>query len=102
MVEVIFKKSPKKDKKLRAIFTSENKKKVVDFGASGYMDYTLYYKRDGKEKANEKKKAYLSRHKVNEDWSNFMSPGSLSRYILWDKPTIAQSITSFKKRFNLN
>lgn len=103
MVQVIFKKSPKKDKKLRAIFTLEDgKKKNVDFGAIGYMDYTLYNKREGKKKADEKKEAYLARHKVNEDWSDYMTAGSLSRYILWNKPTVAQSISDYKKKFNLN
>ena len=99
---VIFKKSPRKDKKLRAIFTMEDgKKKNVDFGASGYMDYIKYYKRNGKQKANEKKKSYLARHKPNEDWSDPLSAGALSRWILWNKQTIARSISDYKKRFNI-
>ena len=103
MVSVIFKNSPKKDKKLRAIFTLENgKKKNVDIGAVGYNDYLIYNKKFDNKKADEKKKAYIARHKVNENWNDYMSAGSLSRWILWNKRTLAQSISSYKKKFNLN
>ncbi len=37
----------------------------------------------------------------NENWDNFMSPGSLSRYLLWNKKTLSASIADYKKNFNL-
>lgn len=99
---VIFKTSPRKEKKLRAIFTLKNgNKKNVDFGATGYKDFTIYSKLEGKEKAKEKRKAYLARHRENEDWSDPMTAGALSRWILWEKPNLRSAINSFKKRFNL-
>ena len=30
-----------------------------------------------------------------------MTAGSLSRYILWNKPTLKGSISDYRKRFNL-
>ena len=45
--------------------------------------------------------AYLKRHIVNENWDDFTSAGSLSRYILWEKPTIEASIKFFKSKFKL-
>ena len=43
--------------------------KKISFGAKNYMDYTLYYKKYGKEIADKKKAAYIARHsKSNEDW----------------------------------
>lgn len=103
MVKVDFSESPNKDKKIMAVFTfDDGKTKTTHFGAEGYMDFTLYNKRDGKEKANMKKKAYLDRHKVNEDWNDYTSAGSLSRWILWNKPTVKASMSDYKKRFNLS
>ena len=50
-------KSDKPEKKYY-IITKDNKR--VYFGAEGYYDYTLYYKKYGKELANNKKEAYLN------------------------------------------
>lgn len=84
-------KSPKKDKKYRAIFSSG---KHTDFGAKGYSDYT-------KHKDDDRKKRYISRHKKSENWRNPTSPGALSRWILWNKKTLSSSISDYKKRFKL-
>jgi len=81
-------------KKYDAVFRlDDGKEKVVRFGAAGYTDYTLSHD-------EVKKQAYLARHK-NEDWSNPMTAGALSRWILWNKPTVRGSIIDFKHRFNL-
>jgi hypothetical protein len=53
------------------------------------------------ELAKKRKTAYLRRHKANEDWTNPRTAGTLSKYILWNKPTIEESINSYKKKFNL-
>jgi len=74
--------------------------RTIHFGASGYMDYTKYYKQDPK-LAKQKKESYLARHRVNEDWNDVMSAGALSRWILWNKTTIEASVKDFKNRFNL-
>ena len=46
--------------------------------------------------SEEKKNAYLARHKVNEDWTK-PNAGSLSRWILWSAKSIRQGIANFKK-----
>ena len=98
---ISIKPSTNKDKKLMATFEQDNGRQVTThFGASGYFDYTKYYKQN-KEIAKQKKESYLARHRVNEDWNDVTSPGALSRWILWNKPTIEASKTDFKKRFNL-
>ena len=84
-------KSPIATKKYRAIFSDETH---TDFGAKGYSDYTIH-------NDDERKERYIKRHKTNEDWNNPKSAGSLSRYILWNKKTLSQSIADYKKRFNL-
>ena len=99
--------SDKKDKKYDATFREKGcpcakskppecgkKEKVVSFGAKGMSDYT-------KHKDDERKKLYLARHEKNEDWSNPITPGALSRWVLWNKKTLKASIDDFKKRFKL-
>ena len=86
--------------KYTAIFDVDGKTKTTNFGAKNYKDFTIYSKED-KELAEMKKKAYLARHKVNEDFNSPTSAGALSRWILWNEPTLRASIADFKKRFNL-
>ena len=75
--------------------------KTVHFGGYGYNDYTTYSKALGKKEADSKKKNYLLRHKKNEDWSNLLTAGFWSRWILWNKPTIEQSIEDLSKKLNI-
>lgn len=85
-----------------AIFLLEDgSKKVVSFGAKGYMDYTRYYKRDP-ELAKQKRRAYIARHRANEEhlWRHPTIPATLARYILWEKPTVEKAVEAFKRRFN--
>ena len=87
-------KSPKKDKKYRAVFIRNGREKSVDFGASGYSDYLHH-------KDPERKKRYENRHRSRENWRDPTSAGALSRYILWNKLTLRASISDYKRRFGL-
>lgn len=89
-------------KKLKAkIFLKDGGTKEVSFGASGYMDFTLYSKED-KELAEQKKKAYIARHKVNEDWTDASTAGFWSRWILWNQPTIEKSMDFMEDKYGFN
>jgi hypothetical protein len=100
LLDIIKSSNPKK--KYTAIFCmckgcskcSPVERRIVHFGAKGYSDFTTT-------KDEDKKKAYLARHKANEDWNDPYSAGALSRWILWNKPTLQASIADYKKRFNL-
>lgn len=96
---VSIKRSPKKDKKFVATFEINGRLSQTHFGAKGYQNYGGV----GKERhmSEERKRRYIQRHKARENWNDPTTAGSLSRWILWDKPTFAQGVTSFKKRFNL-
>ena len=87
--------STREGKKYDAVFMIDGKEKKVSFGLAGsstFIDHADL----------EKREAYLSRHKVLENWENPLSAGSLSRYILWgDSSNIIKNIRAFKKRFNL-
>jgi len=83
--------SPIKGKKLRAQFSDGTH---TDFGAAGMSDYT-------KHKDSDRMKRYLSRHKKRENWKSPKTAGALSRWVLWNKPSLRESITDYKRRFNL-
>ncbi len=84
-------KSPKTEKKLRAYFSDGTH---TDFGAKGYSDFTLH-------KDPERRDRYDNRHKIREDWNNPKTAGSLSKWVLWNKPSLKASISDYKRRFNL-
>lgn len=94
------KRSPKPTKKLVATFDDDGKRRTVHFGAKSYGDFTLYWKQSPK-LAREKRLQYIARHRVNEDWTDPCAPGTLSRFILWEKPTIEQAVRAYKKRYAL-
>mgnify|MGYP001477705682 CR=1 FL=1 len=94
-MKVVIKKSTNEKKKYMATFYDGTKKvKTTHFGAAGMSDYT-------KHKDPARKQRYINRHKTNENWDNYMSAGSLSRYILWGEPTLRASIQKYKEKFNL-
>jgi len=94
-IKVIFKRSTNSKKKYMAIFyNGKDKIKTTHFGAAGMSDYTKH-----KDKA--RKERYLNRHRKRENWNDYMSAGSLSRYILWGEPTFRDSVKAYKKRFKL-
>jgi hypothetical protein len=80
--------------KLKAVFEIDGKLKTVSFGAKGYSDMTQH-------KDEERKKRYIARHSALENWSDPTARGTLSRYILWNKPTLSASISDFKRRFHV-
>jgi len=88
-------KSHKKEKKWDAVFDKDGKEKVVSFGAAGMSDYT-------KNKDKTRKQRYLKRHSgMGENWEQPDTPGALSKWILWNKPSFDASVASFKKHFGL-
>lgn len=97
MVYVQLKKATTKGKKYTAVFYDEERKKIAttSFGAAGYEDYTTH----GDE---ERKQRYIDRHKTRENFADYKSAGSLARYILWNKPSVAASYNDYLKKFNLS
>ena len=86
--------SPRSDKKYRATFKEWDRVFHTDFGAAGYSDFIHH--RD-----IERRDRYDARHRKNENWSDPTSAGALSKFILWNKPTMAESIADYRRRFGL-
>ena len=50
-----------------------------------------------------RKNRYLDRHSKHEDWHNPLTAAFYATHILWNKPTITESIRDTNRRFpNLN
>jgi hypothetical protein len=88
--------SDRKGKKYKAVFvSSEGKTKTTHFGAVGYEDFTMH-------KDEWRKEKYIKRHdRGREDWNDPTTAGALSRWLLWNKPTLKASLADFKKRFGV-
>lgn len=69
--------------------------KTTHFGASGMSDYT-------KHRDPARQKRYLRRHSARENWKDPTTAGALSRWILWNKPSLKGSITDYKRRFGFH
>jgi len=93
---VEIKRSTNKEKKLMAIFTyPDGKTKTTHFGARGMSDYTKHGDKERMER-------YLDRHNNGrEDWNDPTTAGALSRWVLWNKPSLSASFNDFKKQFKL-
>ena len=88
-------KSKRKNKKYDLL--DNNKKYLLSFGDSRFEDYTMH--KDPQRQAN-----YLSRHKANENWnkSGIYTAGFWSKHLLWNLPSLTESIRDVNKRFNIN
>ena len=72
--------------------------KLLALVRRGASDFTKHNDKDRKER-------YIDRHKKNEDWnkSGVKTAGFYSKHVLWNKPTLKESIDDINKRFkNLN
>lgn len=94
-------KSDKPDKKyyVELADSPTSRRKRVYFGAAGMNDYTKW----GKLERDERKRLYIQRHQAKEDWtrSGMDTAGFWSRWILWNKPTIKDSLADTLRNFPL-
>lgn len=89
------KRSKLPNKKYEAHFkhTKTEKEKVVAFGSVNRKNYIDTNDREYRDFHNQQPK-----FKVNENKIDLMSSKALERYILWNKPTMNESIDDYKKR----
>lgn len=89
--------STARSKKYTAIFDDGTR---VHFGGAGCMDYTLYYARDPA-LARRKRQEYIKRHgSGRENWRNPKSAGALSRFLLWESPTVREAVEKYDAFFS--
>lgn len=89
------KRSRRAEKKFDAVFEMPNgRRKTVAFGASGYKDFTMHHD-------PERRRRYIQRHARREPFTDPTKPGTLSRFILWEGPTVSGSLRAYRKRFGV-
>lgn len=100
MYTAILTKSQDGKNKYNVSIFSEDKRefillKNIKFGAAGYGDYTLGT-------TDKQKSDYIARHGAKEDWTKtgYFTAGFWSRWVLWNKRTIEDSIKDINKRFS--
>ena len=71
-----------------------NFNRVINFGDKKYEDYTTHHDET-------RKKSYISRHSKNENWSDPLSAGFWSRWLLWNAPTIRDSMRFITDKFGI-
>ena len=86
---VVLQPSIRKGNKFEAIIDG----KTIPFAAKGYSDFTMH-------KDEERRQRYIARHRKNEDWGNAYSAGFYAYWVLWNKPTIEESIDDMNRRFS--
>lgn len=93
---VVFEYSDRKDKRyvVTIVDQESGKAKTVHFGSPDHENYTIH--KDHSRKVN-----YLKRHAPREDWTvqGIFSAGFWSRWMLWNKESIAESMADIEKRF---
>jgi hypothetical protein len=77
------------------IITPDNK--AIQFGATGYTDFTLT-------KDEKKKDAYVARHRGSENWgkSGIDTAGFWAKHLLWNKPSLSASIRDTEQKFGIH
>ena len=90
MIKIVIQKSYNPNKKYDAVVDGG---KIISFGAAGYSDYTLH-------KDPVRKQNYIKRHS-SEDWSrnNLLSPAWLSRFTLWEKPSLEEAVKNANQMY---
>lgn len=93
---VKIKRSPKPEKKWRAVFQSKaGKEKNVDFGSAGADDYT-------KTGDKEQRARYRARHRKDLQHGDYTKPGYLAWHILWgDSTDMETNVRAYKRRYNV-
>jgi hypothetical protein len=91
---VVLSKSNKPEKK----YMVKVDNKTIHFGATGYEDFTIH----GDET---RKSRYISRHRKREKWGvktpAIKTPGWWSRWLLWNKRSLQESIKDIEKKNNV-
>ncbi len=86
--------STKADKKYMAIFDNDGRRKTVHFGQKNADDFTLTKNLDQKNR-------YQTRHRKDLETKDPTRAGYLAWFLLWNKPTLTESIRDYRQRFNL-
>ena len=81
-----------KSKNPKKKYTAKTDNRTIHFGAKGYQDFTTH----GDENRREN---YIKRHGAQQDWRNIMTPGFMSRYVLWEEKSVKKAVEKLNKKY---
>ena len=84
-------KSDRKDKRFKVVLGDGS---VVHFGSPEHQNFTIH-------KDEGRKRLYIIRHSANENWNDIRTAGFWSKHLLWNKPTLSQSIRDIEHTFGI-
>ena len=88
-MQVVIQKSTKPEKKYQA--TANNR--TIHFGQKPYEDFTMH-------KDESRRRNYIKRHGAQQNWSKIMTPGFMSRFVLWEAPTVRGAVAKLNKKYS--
>ena len=81
------------------LMANSGREKTIHFGDANLKDYTLF----SASEREDRKRAYLARHKATENWQDPESAGFWSRWVLWGPhPSVRENLRFVLNKFNLN
>jgi predicted RNA-binding protein associated with RNAse of E/G family len=94
MLNFYLDKSTKPNKKYMVSFINPNTNRInnIHFGQKKYSDMTIH-------KDENRKKRYIARASVQQNTQNITKPAFWALNLLWNKPTIEESIKDIEKRY---
>ena len=98
-MKVDIKKSTRSNKRYMAIFGDDSgNKSTTHFG---YADKNKTGDTFIDHNDDNKKKAWIARHKVRGNFTDYKSASSLAKHILWEEKKVTDAIRKYKQKFNL-
>lgn len=98
-IQCVIQKSSNPQKKFMVRVSTRSRSKTLHFGQRGAKDYTKHKK----SVREQQKRRYVARHKSRENWSRsgVWTSGFWSRWLLWNKPSISESMRDIRHAFRL-
>jgi len=99
MITAVLTKSQKPEKRFKVIVEDDfkNKKKTIHFGSGKPKGKGAYIDHND----DKIKDAWIARHKVRENWEDYFTAGFWSKWVLWNKKTLKESLEDLEKRFKI-
>ena len=94
--------TPGLSKKYAAVFQLPNgRQRTVRFGTADSRKQLREQSTQARKTARDRA-TYIARHRVNENHGDPLTPGALSRWLLWgESRSLARNTAAFRRRFRL-
>lgn len=101
LLKVVKLKTGKKKYRIVIFNVETQRENTIEIGQRTAKDYTIYYKEEGKEVADERRRLYIERHKDRENWtaSGVDTAGFWAYHLLWSETTVEKALREIKRKY---